>query len=62
MGVKASASGGALPDGERAFIEGRARQRRYLLIYRTLADPRYLDPTLDPSERPLGSIFCAWKA
>jgi pimeloyl-ACP methyl ester carboxylesterase len=35
----------------------RALQRCYLLIYRTLADPRSLDPTLDPSERPLGSIF-----
>src|SRR5262249_33085663 len=34
-----------------------ALQRRYLLTYRTLADPRYLDLRLDPSERPLGSIF-----
>ena len=31
--------------------------RRYLLIYRTLADPRYLDLTLDPSQRRAGSIF-----
>lgn len=41
----------------RGFLDRHALQRRYLLIYRTLADPRYLDPTLDPSARPLGSIF-----
>jgi hypothetical protein len=42
---------------ERPRLVRTAAQRPYLLIYRTLADPRYLDPTLDPSERPLGSIF-----
>jgi len=42
---------------ERPLLTRRALQRRYLLIYRTLADPRYLDLHLDPSERPLGSIF-----
>jgi pimeloyl-ACP methyl ester carboxylesterase len=42
---------------ERARLARHALQRRYFLIYRTLADPRYLDPTLDPSQRPLGSIF-----
>ncbi len=43
--------------GQRAFVARHALQRRYLLIYRTLADPRYLDPTLDPSPRALGSLF-----
>jgi pimeloyl-ACP methyl ester carboxylesterase len=48
--------GQAEPAG-RTRIARHAFQRPYLLIYRTLADPRYLDPTLDPSQRPLGSIF-----
>jgi len=43
--------------GARTRLARTAYTRRYLLIYRTLADPRYLDPTLDPSARPLGSIF-----
>ncbi len=49
--------GERLPPAERTLLARRALQRRYMLIYRTLADPRALDPTLDPSERPLGSIF-----
>jgi len=48
---------GTAPAEERPHLARVALQRPYLLIYRTLADPRYLDPTLDPSERPLGSIF-----
>jgi len=48
---------GGLPASERARLAREGLQRRYFLVYRTLADPRYLDPRLDPSQRPLGSIF-----
>ena len=47
----------ALPDGDRGAITRRARIWRYRIIYRTLANPAYLDPSIDPSKRPLGSIF-----
>jgi pimeloyl-ACP methyl ester carboxylesterase len=35
----------------------RAVQTKYLVIYRTLADPAYLDLSIDPDERPMGSLF-----
>ncbi len=35
----------------------RAVFTRYLTIYRTLADPAYLDLSIDPDERQMGSLF-----
>jgi len=38
-------------------LRRRAVFTQYLTIYRTLADPAYLDLSIDPDERPMGSLF-----
>ena len=48
-----------LDRGSRAWRTARARAvaTTYVVIYRTLADPAYLDLSIDPDERPMGSLF-----
>lgn len=43
----------------RAWRDARARRvfAKYLTIYRTLADPAYVDLSIDPDDRPMGSLF-----
>lgn len=38
-------------------LRARAVATKYMVIYRTLADPAYLDLSIDPDERPIGSLF-----
>jgi alpha-beta hydrolase superfamily lysophospholipase len=54
------ASGGDLRRDDPAAwrrLRQRAVHTAYLVIYRTLADPAYLDLRIDPDDRPMGSLF-----
>lgn len=50
--------GSSEPDPTRRYeFERRRRTMRYILLYRTLADPEHLDMSIDPSDRPVGTVF-----
>jgi len=52
-----SAEFNSAPADRRRDASRRAMAPHYLIVYRTAANPNYLDLSLDPSERVVGSIF-----
>jgi alpha-beta hydrolase superfamily lysophospholipase len=47
----------AVDPAEWRYWRQRAVHTKYMIIYRTLADPAYLDLSIYPDERPMGSLF-----
>jgi pimeloyl-ACP methyl ester carboxylesterase len=52
-----SAEFNSAPADRRRDASRRSMAPHYLIVYRTAANPNYLDLSLDPSERVVGSIF-----
>ena len=45
------------PGEHRNYVARRAMAPRYMIVYRTQANPNYCDLSIDPSERAVGSII-----
>jgi hypothetical protein len=45
------------PGEHRNYVARRAMAPRYMIVYRTQANPNYCDLSIDPSERVVGSII-----
>lgn len=54
-----SAGFASTPADHRNYVSRRAMAPRYMIIYRTQANPNYCDLSIDPSERAVGSIISA---